>query len=537
MINSLYISQSGLDASRYAVENASNNIANENTDGYTKRITNLSEIDSLDSVTGRGVNLDSIIRVTNTYLYNQIINQNSLASYYDQEESTLSNIETMFSETDTSGFSTTLSDFFTSLETLRASPDSLINQTNFEENTKSVVEELQSLYSDLQDTKEDTSSLLDDQVEKVNSILDDISSINEKIFKSSTSSSNNDLLDKRAALQTELANYVDIEVESTDSSYNLKIAGVSTIFNATNVHEVTVEQNNIGQKDIYYSDELDDANLIDGDIVTLNLNNTTSLSITANVSGTDEFELKNQIVDEINNNSDFSDLEAYLDTSNNLIIKSKEIGEDAAFSLNIVVNDTVIDKSDKSIEASDNVSIAIFGEDLSLSSGSIKSLTENLTTSTSNISSYKEALNDFANALVEVTSENSETDLFTGASVETMKYVKNSVEDLTSSDLESLAQIQWGDEYNIDSSNNDLTSFSEFYQNFLVTVSANVEDVNNKIDSQDAIVNSLQTTYDNLTKVDPDEEMINLMKYQAAYEASAKVITTVDEMLETLLGL
>ena len=34
-----------------------------------------------------------------------------------------------------------------------------------------------------------------------------------------------------------------------------------------------------------------------------------------------------------------------------------------------------------------------------------------------------------------------------------------------------------------------------------------------------------------------DEEMTNLMRYQKAFEASARVITTVDEMLETVLSL
>ena len=38
-------------------------------------------------------------------------------------------------------------------------------------------------------------------------------------------------------------------------------------------------------------------------------------------------------------------------------------------------------------------------------------------------------------------------------------------------------------------------------------------------------------------KVDPDEEMINLLQYQAAYEANAKIITAVDEMIQTLLAM
>ena len=43
MINALYIAKSGLDTSRYSVEVTSNNIANENTTGYVKRVVNTSE--------------------------------------------------------------------------------------------------------------------------------------------------------------------------------------------------------------------------------------------------------------------------------------------------------------------------------------------------------------------------------------------------------------------------------------------------------------------------------------------------------------
>lgn len=535
MINSLYTAKTGLDVSKYAVETTSNNITNENTEGYLKRVVNLSEIDLVGAKTGSGVQVEDITRVTNIYLYNQLVTQSSTSAYYDQEESILSNIETMFSETDSSGLSINLSDFFTSLETLRASPNSLINQNDFEENAGLLVDNLNSLYTDLNDIQEDTLSLLNDQVEKVNEILDEIVYLNKEMAQNGTTS--NDLLDKRDVLEKELAIYVNIEVETSDSNYSLKIAGVNTIFNSTNFHEVSVVEENIAQKDIYDSSSLNDDNLVDGDIITLNLNNTTTISLTASVSGTDDYELKTQIMDEINSNSDFSSLEAYLDTSNNLIIKAKESGENEFFTLDISINDTKIDKSESSKEASTTTSIEIYGEELPLNSGSIYSLTKNLTTDTSSISSYKNSLNSFANALVEITSQNSETAIFKGSGVSSFQFVENSVNNLTSDDLENLAQIQWGDEYDIDETGENLSSFSEYYQNLLVTISSNVETVNFKIEAQDALINSLETTYNNLTKVDSDEEMISLIKYQAAYEANAKVITVVDEMLQTLLNM
>ena len=50
------------------------------------------------------------------------------------------------------------------------------------------------------------------------------------------------------------------------------------------------------------------------------------------------------------------------------------------------------------------------------------------------------------------------------------------------------------------------------------------------------IVNELQAIRDNFSGVSIDEEMTNIIKYQHAYSAAAKLITTAEEMLETLLN-
>jgi flagellar hook-associated protein 1 FlgK len=43
--------------------------------------------------------------------------------------------------------------------------------------------------------------------------------------------------------------------------------------------------------------------------------------------------------------------------------------------------------------------------------------------------------------------------------------------------------------------------------------------------------------YQSVSKVSIDEEMTNLIRYQTSYGASAKIITTVDQMMQTLLGI
>ncbi|WP_415396542.1 flagellar hook-associated protein FlgK [Sulfurimonas sp. CS5] len=49
--------------------------------------------------------------------------------------------------------------------------------------------------------------------------------------------------------------------------------------------------------------------------------------------------------------------------------------------------------------------------------------------------------------------------------------------------------------------------------------------------------NATELEYNSISKVSIDEEMTNLIKYQTSYGAAAKVITTIDQMMQTLLGI
>ncbi|MGM0624064.1 MAG: FlgK family flagellar hook-associated protein, partial [Campylobacterota bacterium] len=60
-------------------------------------------------------------------------------------------------------------------------------------------------------------------------------------------------------------------------------------------------------------------------------------------------------------------------------------------------------------------------------------------------------------------------------------------------------------------------------------------DVDAMHDSNTALFNSVKSEYDSISKVSIDEELTNLIKFQTGYQAAAKVITTVDQMINSLL--
>lgn len=87
---------------------------------------------------------------------------------------------------------------------------------------------------------------------------------------------------------------------------------------------------------------------------------------------------------------------------------------------------------------------------------------------------------------------------------------------------------------------NGITTSSSLYGYFDAVVTDVGTRTNAAITSNDTITakyNAVLQSYESISKVNIDEEMVNLIKYQTAYGAAAKIITTIDEMMDTLLGL
>ncbi len=84
---------------------------------------------------------------------------------------------------------------------------------------------------------------------------------------------------------------------------------------------------------------------------------------------------------------------------------------------------------------------------------------------------------------------------------------------------------------------NGRETFTEFYGRLSARVGSKVAQNNlNLTGAEDALV-QLKNLRDGRVGVSIEEEMINLIQYQRGFEASAKLLSTVDEMMATLLSL
>ncbi|AXX93429.1 flagellar biosynthesis protein FlgK [Malaciobacter molluscorum LMG 25693] len=615
MLNSLNVAQTGLAAAKAAVENISNNIANEHTPGYKRRVINQSELPHNDSrYYGRGVSASSAYRITSSYMSQNLLRATTKEAYFNEKGQMLGDIETIFKETDESGLSKDLNAYLKAIQNLRNDPSSEIYKHTVAEYAKILVNGMKSIYSDIQKAEELTKDSMKENVNDINQILKEIGKVNEQLAKTNVAS--NDLLDKRDELELKLSKYVDISSEVVNGTYTLKIGNVVAIGNNTVVRDISVKDTYSPQQDRYVNSDGKTSSVLNGvtfdnqDTITYKLNNKDEVSVRygesldTNGDGTpdlvvDETNYVRALAFKINSDPELSKkVTAYNGTyeelpdgskvtddskDNYLLIESNTPGEKGKFAGRILVTEqtnasdpsTITNKSTvyrdeyQSNDGENSVQIYSADAPINLSSGILKAQSENLTTNSPNnkYAAYKNKLDALAQTLSDITdkyvkigddryvSGETSTDnytgdqsnirsinLFSGGTVDTLEFNEDALNNLTQEDLDYLDSIGWNENISFEGRGQDnpgkkASSFSEYYQDLRVSVSSDKETANTELITQKAVKQSVQSSYDEVVKVDKDEEMLDLIKFQAAYTANAKIVTVVDEMLQTLLGM
>jgi flagellar hook-associated protein 1 len=80
-------------------------------------------------------------------------------------------------------------------------------------------------------------------------------------------------------------------------------------------------------------------------------------------------------------------------------------------------------------------------------------------------------------------------------------------------------------------------TFSQKYGQIVAALGQNLESVNDSLRNQKSVESIIRRQRDSISGVSLDEEMTDLLRFQRAYQASAKLISTVDDMLEIVMSL
>ncbi|RMF03595.1 MAG: flagellar hook-associated protein FlgK, partial [Chloroflexi bacterium] len=84
--------------------------------------------------------------------------------------------------------------------------------------------------------------------------------------------------------------------------------------------------------------------------------------------------------------------------------------------------------------------------------------------------------------------------------------------------------------------NSGTTTLSEYYRAGIAELGQQAQQSVLMVENQDLLVQSLEERQEQISGVSLDEETTNLIQFQHAYQAAARVMTTVDGMLDTVIN-
>jgi flagellar hook-associated protein 1 FlgK len=180
-------SVSGMTVQQALLANASNNIANVNTPGYTRReIDVLSRVDpvAIDGILriGGGVQLGDIRRITNAFLESSLRTIGSKQGKAEVRNEYLGRVENIFS---LSGAQQTvgmaLNDFFSSVNQVGLNPSDLDLRLSVLQRGEDLVNSIHSAYQELADTQTELDQRLGQEIDSINVLTRDIASLNSTI--------------------------------------------------------------------------------------------------------------------------------------------------------------------------------------------------------------------------------------------------------------------------------------------------------------------------------------------------------------------
>lgn len=230
---------SGLFASQRALDITSHNIVNANNEGYSRqkmlqRATMPIGGDPT-GIIGTGVETYDVIRTRSEYLDQKLWGQMKAYTEWEAKSEGLENIEAVFNEPSDTGIRKVMDDLFLSMEELIKKPGDSTNRVALIEKAGTFSTTLNNMGTQILNNIRDTNFAIKSRVSEVNSLSSQISVLNKQIFNMELGNHRaNDLRDQRGVLVDDLSRIVNISVaetfDSDDNGYfRVSLGGISLV--------------------------------------------------------------------------------------------------------------------------------------------------------------------------------------------------------------------------------------------------------------------------------------------------------------------
>lgn len=219
----LNIAYTGLLASNAAMNTTSNNIANVQTEGYsrqqvTQQASNALRVFQTYGCAGAGVETLAIERIRDEFYDGRFWDNNAQLGEYDMKQYYMQQLETYFDDDGKStGFKTIFDQLMiTGMQALLKDPNSATAKSQFVGYAGALTEYFNGMAGNLEKVQKDINQEIKLKVDQINFLAGEIASLNKQINTIELAGTKaNELRDRRTLLIDELSKIVDVEVKET----------------------------------------------------------------------------------------------------------------------------------------------------------------------------------------------------------------------------------------------------------------------------------------------------------------------------------
>lgn len=619
IFNSLHIGYSGLNAAQIAIDTTGHNIANAETEGYTRQRVNTSNAHPVTispGLRGNGVEVDSIVRIFDSFVYERYTSTAESKEYSDFTRETMETLSTYFPEIEGVGVKAEMQEFFNMWQSFADNPDNEAMKVALAEQTKTLSQSIHQTYGQVSDLQAEMNLQLVVSVDEVNRLGEEIAGLNLAIEEAELAhlDNANDLRDKRDLLELSMAKLLgtdvfggrvvsdmrtDRDVAERTGHYNIHVEGFNLV-DGTTFHPIgiTNEDNPEGFHDLYYERQdhvrIPIATEIEGGKIgaILDLRGSKLDSVTGIPQDGTLQEVLDQLdsfaagmIESTNNIYARSATERMqsntleIDPHNPLITSGLHLqagtfdvvaydidGQESSRRTITITTTTVMDDSDinppngtlNSIVGQLNA--AIDDNDDNNSGNDMDSILDvNFSAGMLNMSVSGE-FNGYSFS-IEDSSEDGQSSatnfagaigisrFFEGDTAGSIDLDRRFRDDPTEISAHAapidgdnrvaldMVQLQF-EQVSFTRGERTITdTLYGFYDSVATYVGSKTNSAIVNNETITAQYNAVESEYFSVSKVSIDEELTNLIRYQTAYGAAAKIITTIDEMMNTLLGI
>ncbi|MGN0620321.1 MAG: flagellar hook-associated protein FlgK [Porcipelethomonas sp.] len=494
--------KTGVFTSQKALDIVGNNLSNINTEGYTRQRVDQVSVSvagypnrlkqNIVDLAGMGTNVNGVSQLRDERLDTAFREEYANTGYYDQQSSMLSDIESILAELDVGddgngyGLSFAIKEMFTALEDFSYNASSGADANVFANSVSNVTRTLNKLYTNLEKSAEQYKKDLSVSVDETNTILKDIADLNVTIRRSIVTNNYteqygpNELKDQRNLLIDKLSAYGKVKVEEQNDG------------------TVTVELN--GHKCVW-DKEFDAINYQENNNGTVQLNWTSDGENAAKDVGI--FRASTEII----NGRGMGVISSTESTYNGFLFYEDKL-DAFAQKLTYVLNNTFPDETD----ADGNVI-------------SYKKLVGETVETEDGFEVYPEVLTSAKNINI------------TDALMNDSSYLINEDNCTDNTALLELINKLTKDEQTFSTSSDTFTgTFQEFVADYMGTLGSDNTYAEGRYEASMKMVSEIQDNRDSISGVSESEETVNMMTYNRSFQAAARMMTVMDELLDVIIN-